>query len=105
MTNQTRAASVLELEAIFQQELATDRWAAAESAYALASRYRDEGDWEKSREWVKQCLQLLEGFPPTRWSRSPPPARPSAVPRCRTTFTRASCVNASANSPDIHAHR
>jgi hypothetical protein len=63
MTNQTRAASVLELEAIFQQELATDRWAAAESAYALASRYRDDGDWEKSREWVKQCLQLLEGFP------------------------------------------
>ncbi|AWK09579.1 hypothetical protein DDQ41_12350 [Streptomyces spongiicola] len=63
MTNQTRAASALELEAIFQQELATNRWAAAESAYALASLYRDEGDWEKSREWVKQCLRLLEGFP------------------------------------------
>ncbi|MFJ2604894.1 MULTISPECIES: hypothetical protein [unclassified Streptomyces] len=63
MTNQTRAASVQELEAIFQQELATDRWAATESAYALASRYRGEGDWEKSREWVKQCLQLLEGCP------------------------------------------
>ncbi|MEU9395953.1 hypothetical protein AB0D86_38875 [Streptomyces sp. NPDC048324] len=63
MTNQTRAASVQELESTFQQELATDRWAAAESSYALASRYREEGDWEKSREWVKQCLQLLEGFP------------------------------------------
>ncbi|GHJ28566.1 hypothetical protein TPA0910_29990 [Streptomyces hygroscopicus subsp. sporocinereus] len=63
MTNQTRAASVQELESTFQQELATDRWAAAESAYALASRYREQGDWEKSREWVKQCLQLLEGFP------------------------------------------
>ncbi|MET9447291.1 hypothetical protein [Streptomyces cinerochromogenes] len=63
MTNETRAASVQELEYTFQQELASDRWAAAESAYALASRYREQGDWEKSREWVKQCLQLLEGFP------------------------------------------
>ncbi|MFF0227605.1 hypothetical protein [Streptomyces sp. NPDC004629] len=63
MTNQTRAASVQELESIFQQELATDRWAASESAYALAFRYREEGNWEKSREWVKRCLQLLEGFP------------------------------------------
>ncbi|MFJ5734731.1 hypothetical protein [Streptomyces microflavus] len=63
MTNQTRIASVEELESAFQQELATDRWAAAETAYALASRNRDAGDWEKSREWVKQTLQLLEGFP------------------------------------------
>ncbi|MFC9228316.1 hypothetical protein ACFTZI_05000 [Streptomyces decoyicus] len=63
MTNQTRVASVQELETGFQQELATDRWAAAETAYALASRFRDASDWEKSREWVKQCLQLLEGFP------------------------------------------
>ncbi|MFD7016649.1 hypothetical protein [Streptomyces sp. NPDC059928] len=63
MTNQTRIASVQELESVFQQELATDRWAAAETAYALAVRHRDAGDWEKSREWVKQTLQLLEGFP------------------------------------------
>ncbi|MCX5418090.1 MULTISPECIES: hypothetical protein [Streptomyces] len=63
MTNQTRVASVQELESVFQQELATDRWAAAETAYALAVRHRDAGDWEKSREWVKQTLQLLEGFP------------------------------------------
>ncbi|MGQ4490088.1 hypothetical protein ACN6LM_000519 [Streptomyces sp. SAS_281] len=63
MTNQTRIASVQELESVFQQELATDRWAAAETAYALASRHRDAGDWEKSREWVAQTLRLLEGFP------------------------------------------
>ncbi|MFD7856840.1 hypothetical protein ACFV6B_21500 [Streptomyces microflavus] len=63
MINQTRVASVEELESAFQQELATDRWAAAETAYALASRNRDAGDWEKSREWVKQTLRLLEGFP------------------------------------------
>lgn len=63
MTNQTRVASIDELESSFQRELATDRWAAAESSYALAVRNRDAGDWEGSREWVKQCLRLLEGFP------------------------------------------
>ncbi|MGW2395388.1 hypothetical protein ACWCYY_02380 [Kitasatospora sp. NPDC001664] len=63
MTSTTRLASPAELEAAFQQELATDRWAAAETAYALALRLRDAGEWDTSREWVKQCLQLLEGFP------------------------------------------
>ncbi|MFJ5233050.1 hypothetical protein ACIQBJ_24530 [Kitasatospora sp. NPDC088391] len=63
MTNTIRLASPTELEAAFQQELATDRWAAAETAYALALLLRDAGDWSKSREWVTQCLQLLEGFP------------------------------------------
>ncbi len=62
MTNHTRVASAEELEAVFQRELATDRWAATESAYALAVRHRDGGDWEKSREWAQQCLRLLEGF-------------------------------------------
>lgn len=32
--------------------------APTETAFALAVRSRDTGDWEKSREWVKQCLQL-----------------------------------------------
>jgi hypothetical protein len=63
MTNQTRLASAEELESIFQRELATDRWAATETAYALAVRHRDADDRPKSREWVQQCLQLLEGFP------------------------------------------
>lgn len=63
MTNQTRLASAEELESIFQRELATDRWAAAETAYVLAVRHRDSGEWPKSREWVQQCIQLLEGFP------------------------------------------
>ncbi|WP_329133482.1 hypothetical protein OG552_16075 [Streptomyces sp. NBC_01476] len=63
MTNQTRVASVGELETSFQRELATDRWAAAETAFALATRNRDAGDWEQSREWVAQCLRILEGFP------------------------------------------
>lgn len=63
MTNSTRVASAEELESVFQQELSTNRWAATESAYALAVRHRDAGDWDKSREWVHQCLRLLEGFP------------------------------------------
>ncbi|MGW5116478.1 hypothetical protein ACWEQ8_13775 [Streptomyces noursei] len=63
MTNLTRLASAEELESIFQRELPTDRWAAAETAYALAVRHRDLGDWTTSRNWVQQCLQLLEGFP------------------------------------------
>ncbi|WP_329146960.1 hypothetical protein OG275_21260 [Streptomyces niveus] len=63
MTNQTRLASADELESIFQRELGTDRWAATETAYALAVRHRDLGDWPTSREWVQQCLRLLEGFP------------------------------------------
>ncbi|MFI8258293.1 hypothetical protein [Streptomyces filamentosus] len=63
MTNQTRLASTDELESIFQRELVTDRWAATETAYALAVRHRDLGDWPASQEWAQQCLRLLEGFP------------------------------------------
>jgi hypothetical protein len=63
MTDETRAASVDELEACFQRELAADRWAAAETAYALAVRHLDAGEWTRSREWVAQCLRLLAGFP------------------------------------------
>lgn len=63
MTSTIRLASPAELEGAFQLELATDRWAAAETAYALALRLRDAGEWDTSREWVKQCLQLLDGFP------------------------------------------
>ncbi|MGX4733130.1 hypothetical protein [Kitasatospora griseola] len=63
MTSTIHLASPAELEAAFQQELATDRWAAAETSYALALRLRDAGEWDTSREWVQQCLQLLESFP------------------------------------------
>ncbi|MGW1194445.1 hypothetical protein ACWD4B_01100 [Streptomyces sp. NPDC002536] len=63
MTNETRVASVTELESVFQSELSADRWAAAETAFALASLTRDQGDWDASRQWVDQCRQLLAGFP------------------------------------------
>ncbi|MFI0897227.1 hypothetical protein [Streptomyces sp. NPDC020983] len=63
MTDPTRAASVSELETSFRRELATDRWAAAETAYALAVRTREAGEWDNSRGWVAQCLHLLDRFP------------------------------------------
>ncbi|WP_042419681.1 hypothetical protein [Streptacidiphilus anmyonensis] len=64
MSNQSRLATPAELEAAFQQELATDRWAATETAYALATLLRDAGEWDQSRTWVTQCLDLL-GTQPT----------------------------------------
>ncbi|MFG3487391.1 hypothetical protein ACIQ9R_05890 [Streptomyces sp. NPDC094447] len=63
MTGETRVASTDELEAAFLREMSDDRWAAAETAYALAALHRDLGNWSRSREWVKQCLHLLDGFP------------------------------------------
>ena len=63
MTNQSRLATPDELESAFQLELATDRWAAAETSYALALLLRDSGEWDGSRAWVAKCLELLEGLP------------------------------------------
>lgn len=63
MTNQTRLASHEELESAFRRELSEDRWAAAETAYALAVRYRESGDQPKSHEWARQCIEVLKSFP------------------------------------------
>lgn len=63
MTIQTRPVSFEELESAFHREVAEDSWAAAETAYALAVRFRDAGDEPKAREWAVECLQLLENFP------------------------------------------
>ncbi|WP_130799982.1 hypothetical protein [Streptomyces otsuchiensis] len=62
MTMRARTASAEELEAAYQRELSTDRWAAAESCYALAVLHRDSGDWATARDWVRQCRRLLDGF-------------------------------------------
>ncbi|QDY78072.1 hypothetical protein [Streptomyces qinzhouensis] len=59
----TRPATTAELESVLRRELTTDRWAAAETAYALAVLHREQGDWTASRVWVRQCLRLLDGFP------------------------------------------
>jgi hypothetical protein len=50
------------LEYAFERELITDRWTAAETAYALAVHYRTV-DIERTREWLATLLQLLEEFP------------------------------------------
>lgn len=63
MTMQTRPFSSEELESAFRRELTEDRWAAVETAYALAVRFRDADDEPKAREWAVQCTQLLESFP------------------------------------------
>lgn len=82
----TRIASVQELEALFQQELPTDRWAAAESAFALASRYRDAGDREKSREWVHHSASgSWRASQPTTKPR-PPPGTVLDKPPARLVF-------------------
>ena len=63
MTNQSHLASPEELESAFQLELATDKWAAAETSYALALLLRDSGESDRSREWATKCLELLAGLP------------------------------------------
>lgn len=51
-----------QLEATYNHELSTDRWAAAETAYALAWRYRSI-DVEKAQAWAEAVLRLLAEFP------------------------------------------
>jgi hypothetical protein len=51
------------LEATFDRELITDRWAAVETAYALATKYRDAGDVDAARKWLRILRDLLAQFP------------------------------------------
>ncbi len=60
---EARLASLLALEEAFAYELRSDRWSAAETAYALAARYRDACDLDKTREWAESAIELLEEFP------------------------------------------
>lgn len=57
-----------ELRAAFARELATNKLAAAETAYALASRYRNEDvegqrRFDLAREWAIRSIELLESLP------------------------------------------
>lgn len=69
MANDTeRAASLEELEAAFDAELKTDRRAAAETAYALAMRYRNEDvsgarRFDIAGEWARKAIDILEQLP------------------------------------------
>ncbi|MEU5262424.1 hypothetical protein [Amycolatopsis sp. NPDC021455] len=61
-------SSLIELCAAFQAELATNKRAAAETAYALAFRYRNEDvagarRFDKAGKWARRAIELLDGLP------------------------------------------
>ena len=63
-----RRPSLAELEAAFELELAVDRRAAAETAYALAFRYRDADvdgrrRFDLAKVWAARAVELLAGLP------------------------------------------
>jgi hypothetical protein len=71
MTNGTHVASVAELEAAFEHEVRIDKRVAAETAYALAFRYRDEDIGGRRRfdvagEWARRAIELLDQLPADR---------------------------------------
>lgn len=76
MTNQIRHASTDELESIFQRELATDRWAATETAYAWPYAI---ATWvtgpRRGSGFSSACVCWRVSPPVRRRSRSPPAAR------------------------------
>ncbi len=62
------SVSIAELRASFEHELSTNRRAAAETAYALAFRYRNEDvdgrrRFDLAKEWAVRAIELLEGLP------------------------------------------
>ena len=68
MTDHTAEASFQQLEAAFDHELTTDPRAAAETAYALAFRYRNQDiagqrRFDLAKEWATRALDLLDALP------------------------------------------
>jgi hypothetical protein len=63
-----RATSLAELTVAFEYELKTDKRAAAETAYALALRYRNEdvnGErrFDLAKDWAMRAIELLDSLP------------------------------------------
>lgn len=63
-----RHVSRQELRAAFDHELATNTLAAAETAYALAFRYRNEDvqgqrRFDLARKWATRSIELLDSLP------------------------------------------
>ncbi|MFB9930138.1 hypothetical protein ACFORO_16725 [Amycolatopsis halotolerans] len=61
-------ATLAELEAEFEAERATNKRAAAETAYALAFRYRNEDvngtrHFDTAGEWARRAIDLLDSLP------------------------------------------
>jgi hypothetical protein len=69
MAHETESrASLPELRAAFEAESATDKRAAAETAYALAFRYRNEDAdgtrrFDLAGEWARRAIALLDTLP------------------------------------------
>jgi hypothetical protein len=65
----SRPVSLEELEAAFAREIVTDRRAAAETAYALACRYRTEGrcgdrhPFTVAKAWAERSIEILDELP------------------------------------------
>ncbi len=60
--------TLAELAAAFDAERATNKRAAAETAYALAFRYRNEDvdgtrHFDTAGEWARQAIDLLDSLP------------------------------------------
>src|SRR4051794_11585585 len=60
--------SLAELRAAFEAEFATDKRAAAETAYALAFRYRNEDidgtrRFDPAAGWARRAIRLLDSLP------------------------------------------
>ena len=60
--------TIAELEAVFEHEAATDKRAAAETAYALAWRHRSEyvGEghpFDNAKAWAERAIGLLDALP------------------------------------------
>jgi hypothetical protein len=61
-------ASLEELQIEFNREVDTNKRAAAETAYALAFRYRNEDvgggrQFDKAKVWAQRSIELLDSLP------------------------------------------
>ena len=68
LTTMGAEQTIAELEAVFEHEVATDRRAAAETAYALAWRHRSEyvgqgHPFDNSKAWAERAIELLDALP------------------------------------------
>lgn len=62
------AVSFGELEALFNREVETSKRAAAETAYALAFRYRNEDvegrrRFDMAKAWATRAIEILDSLP------------------------------------------
>lgn len=71
MSDTSRSVSLDDLELEFARELEVDKRAAAETAYALACRYRNEDvhglrRFDLAKIWALRTVELLDSLPSDR---------------------------------------